>query len=72
MGISRADLVDALEPGLYALFGGSCPSSALQAKKEGKDLYYPNKPCKNLHWAMRKLNGHCMRCIRDKKREKNT
>ena len=70
MAISRADLIDALEPGLRELFGLGCPTSKEQAKREGKSVYYDDRPCRNGHWAMKKLNGHCVRCAREKKRLK--
>lgn len=66
MIISRADLLDALEPGLMELFGGGCPTSKEQAKRENKKFYYDNLPCRKGHYAMKKLNGHCQRCSREK------
>ena len=67
MAVSRADLLDLLEPGLLAVFGGGCPTSRVQAKREGKDFYYDDRRCSNGHYAMKKLNGHCQRCAREKK-----
>ena len=72
MAINRVDLLDAIEPGLIELFGGGCPTSKEQAKLEGKNFYFDDRHCRNGHYAMKKLNGHCSRCIREKKKEKNT
>ena len=74
MAISRADLIDALEPGLMELFGDGCPTSKEQAKREGKKFYFDDRRCRNGHYAMKKLNGHCKRFVWEKKKlkEKNT
>ena len=69
MAISRADLLDMLEPGLMHLFHGGCPTSKEQAKREGAKSYYDDGRCRNGHYAMKKLNGHCERCIKEKKNE---
>ena len=73
MAISRADLLDMLEPGLMHLFHGGCPTSKEQAKREGAKSYYDDRRCRNGHYAMKKLNGHCERCMKEKKKlkEKN-
>ena len=68
MAISRADLLDMLEPGLMHLFHGGCPTSKEQAKREGAKSYYDDRRCRNGHYAMKKLNGHCERCIKEKKK----
>jgi hypothetical protein len=67
VAISRADLLDMLEPGLMHLFHGGCPTSKEQAKREGAKSYYDNRRCRNGHYAMKKLNGHCERCSRKRK-----
>jgi hypothetical protein len=67
--ISRADLIDTLEPGLMELFGEGCPTSKEKARAQGKNFYYDDLPCRNGHWAIKRLNGHCTRCIKEKKKE---
>lgn len=66
MTISRSDLMDCLMPGLLELFSGGCPTSKEQAKREGKKFYYNGRPCSKGHFAMKKLNGHCERCAKEK------
>ena len=66
MPVSRADVLDCLMPGLLELFHGGCPKSKEQAKRAGKKLYYDNLPCSKGHFSMKKLNGHCQRCAREK------
>ena len=71
MAISRNDLLHAIEPALMALLGNEPPTSKEQAKREGKNFYYDDRLCRNGHVALKRLNGHCTRCI-SKKKEKNT
>jgi hypothetical protein len=69
--ISREQLLDMLEPGLLALFGDGCPTSKEEAKVNKKNFYYDDRLCRNGHLAIKKLNGHCTRCIKNKLKEKN-
>ena len=70
MAISRSDLLDAIMPGLLELFDGGCPKSKEQAKLKGKKFYYDDRPCFMGHYSIKKLNGHCVRCSREKKKSK--
>ena len=70
--ISREQLLDMLEPGLRALFGDGCPTSKEEAKANKKNFYYDDRLCRNGHLAIKKLNGHCTRCIKNKLKKGKT
>jgi hypothetical protein len=67
--MKRTELLDALLPGLLELFGEGCPTNREQAKSEGKSFFYDDKRCRNGHFALKKLNGQCTRCMENKRGE---
>jgi 5-methylcytosine-specific restriction endonuclease McrA len=65
MTVSRSDLLDAILPGLEALFTPPLAKSRAEAKALGKAQYFTGKPCIRGHYAMRVVKGNCTRCMRD-------
>ena len=65
MTVSRSDMLDAILPGLEALFTPPLAKSRAEAKALGKAQYFTGKPCIRGHYAMRIVKGNCTRCMRD-------